>query len=119
MGLFNFAKVGKLSTLATGIVIGSVGLEALTSKLAQRGYKYVIAGGMIVKDRLMEDAEKVQAVLADSTEDAKVITEKYYKSLDKEYEAKAAAPAPAPAAAPKAKKPARRTKKAEAEKEAK
>lgn len=118
MGLFNFAKVGKLSTLATGIVIGSVGLEALTSKLAQRGYKYVIAGGMIVKDRLMEDAEKVQAVIADSTEDAKVITEKYYKSLDEDYEAKAAEQVPVPAA-PEAKKPARRTKKAEAGKEAK
>lgn len=86
MGLLNIARIGKLSTLVTGMVIGSVGLEALTSKTAQRGYKYVIAGGMIVRDRAMEDFEKVQAVLADSTEDARVLTEKYYKSLDEEYE---------------------------------
>ena len=107
MKLLNLVKIGKMSTLATGIVIGSVGLEALTSKLAQRGYKYVIAGGMIVKDRVMEDAEKVQAVLADSTEDAKALTEKYYESLDEEYEEKAAKA--------KAKKTVRKVVKAEAE----
>ncbi len=69
-----------------GFALGSVGLTALTSKLARKSYKYVLAGGMIARDRIMADSEKVQAAVADITAEAKEITERYYQKLDQEYE---------------------------------
>lgn len=68
-----------------GFLLGSVGLTALTSKLAQRGYKYVVAGAIIAKDRIMEESEKVQAAASNITAEAKELTERYYAKLDREY----------------------------------
>ena len=76
----------RLWTFIGGFALGSVGLTALSSKLAQKGYKYVVAGGMIARDRLMADSEKVQAAVADITAEAKEITARYYEKLDREYE---------------------------------
>ena len=75
---------------ATGILVGSLGLNVLTSKLVMKGYKYVFAGAMIARDRVMADSEKVQAAVSNITAEAKEITEQYYQKLDKEYEAEAA-----------------------------
>ena len=75
----------KWGTFGIGFLVGSVGLTALTSKLAQRGYKYVVSGAMIAKDRIMEQTEKVQAAASNITAEAKELTENYYKKLDKEY----------------------------------
>ena len=75
---------------ASGILVGSVGLSVLTSKLVMKGYKYVFAGAMIARDRVMADSEKVQAAVSNITAEAKEITEQYYQKLDKEYEAEAA-----------------------------
>lgn len=72
---------------ASGILVGSVGLSVLTSKLVMKGYKYVFAGAMIARDRIMADSEKVQAAVSNISAEAKEITEQYYQKLDKEYEA--------------------------------
>ena len=71
---------------ASGILVGSVGLSVLTSKLVMKGYKYVFAGAMIARDRIMADSEKVQAAVSNISAEAKEITEQYYQKLDKEYE---------------------------------
>ena len=75
---------------ASGILVGTVGLSVLTSKLVMKGYKYVFAGGMIARDRIMADSEKVQAAISNIIAEAKEITEQYYQKLDREYEAEAA-----------------------------
>ncbi len=75
---------------ASGILVGTVGLNVLTSKLVMKGYKYVFAGAMIARDRVMSDSEKVQAAVSNITAEAKEITEQYYEKLDKEHEAEAA-----------------------------
>ncbi len=75
---------------ASGILVGSVGLSVLTSKLVMKGYKYVFAGAMIARDRIMADSEKVQAAVSNITAEAKEITEQYYEKLDAEYAAEAA-----------------------------
>ena len=75
---------------ASGILVGSVGLSVLTSKLMMKGYKYVFAGAMIARDRIMADSEKVQAAVSNISAEAKEITEQYYQKLDKEYEAEKA-----------------------------
>ena len=72
---------------AGGVLLGSVGLRVLTSKLVMKGYKYVFAGGMIARDRIMADSEKVQAAVSNITAEAREITEQYYQKLDREYEA--------------------------------
>ena len=71
---------------ASGILVGSVGLSVLTSKLVMKGYKYVFAGAMIARDRIMADSEKVQAAVSNISAEAKEITEQYYQKLDREYE---------------------------------
>ena len=71
---------------ASGILVGSVGLSVLTSKLVMKGYKYLFAGAMIARDRIMADSEKVQAAVSNISAEAKEITEQYYQKLDKEYE---------------------------------
>ena len=71
---------------ASGILVGSVGLSVLTSKLVMKGYKYLFAGAMIARDRIMADSEKVQATVSNITAEAKELTEKYYEKLDREYE---------------------------------
>ncbi len=76
---------------ATGIAVGTVGLSVLTSKLVMKGYKYVFAGAMIARDRIMADSEKVQAAVSNISAEAREITEKYYQKLDKEHEAEATA----------------------------
>ena len=75
---------------ASGILVGSVGLSVLTSKLVMKGYKYVFAGAMIARDRIMAESEKVQAAVSNISAEAKEITEQYYQKLDKEYEAEKA-----------------------------
>ena len=72
---------------ASGILVGTLGLRVLTSKLVMRNYKYVFAGAMIARDRVMADSEKVQAAVSNISAEAREITEQYYEKLDKEYEA--------------------------------
>lgn len=75
-----------LGKYAIGAVAGICGMTFFTSKLVQRSYKYVVAGAMIAKDRVMADSEKVQAAADNIKADAKILTEKYYAMLDREYE---------------------------------
>ena len=75
---------------ASGILVGSVGLSVLTSKLVMKGYKYLFAGAMIARDRIMADSEKVQAAVSNISAEAREITEQYYQKLDREFEAEAA-----------------------------
>ena len=75
---------------ASGILVGTLGLRVLTSKLVMRNYKYLFAGAMIARDRVMADSEKVQAAVSNISAEAKEITEQYYQKLDREFEAEAA-----------------------------
>ena len=77
-------NMSKWWSFGGGFLLGSVGLTALSSKLAQRGYKYVVAGAMIARDRIMEESEKVQAAASNINAEAKELTEKYYAKLDAE-----------------------------------
>ena len=71
---------------ASGILVGTAGLSLLTSKLVMKGYKYIFAGAMIARDRIMADSEKVQAAVSNISAEAKELTERYYEKLDREYE---------------------------------
>ena len=71
---------------ASGVLVGTAGLSVLTSKLVMKGYKYIFAGAMIAKDRIMADSEKVQAAVSNITAEARELTEQYYERLDREYE---------------------------------
>ncbi len=71
---------------ASGILVGTAGLSVLTSKLMMKGYKYIFAGAMIARDRIMADSEKVQAAVSNITAEARELTEQYYERLDREYE---------------------------------
>ena len=71
---------------ASGILVGTVGLSVLTSKLVMKGYKYLFAGAMIARDRIMADSEKVQAAVSNISAEARELTERYYAKLDREYE---------------------------------
>ena len=71
---------------ASGVLVGTAGLSVLTSKLVMKGYKYIFAGAMIARDRIMADSEKVQAAISNITAEAKDLTEQYYERLDREYE---------------------------------
>ncbi len=75
---------------ASGILVGTLGLNVLTSKLVMKSYKYLFAGAMIARDRIMADSEKVQAAVSSITADAREITEQYYQKLDEAYEAETA-----------------------------
>ena len=71
---------------ASGILVGTAGISVLTSKLMMKGYKYLFAGAMIARDRIMADSEKVQAAVSNISAEAKELTEQYYERLDREYE---------------------------------
>ena len=71
---------------AGGVLLGSVGLKVLTSKLVMKSYKYAFAGAMIARDRIMADSEKVQAAVSSISADAKELTERWYEKQDREYE---------------------------------
>ena len=73
-------------TFLTGVIVGTAGLSVLTSKLVMKGYKYLFAGAMIARDRIMADSERVQAAVSNITAEAKELTEQYYERLDREYE---------------------------------
>ena len=72
-------------SLGGGFLLGSVGLKALKSKAVRKNYKYVVAGAMIARDYVMEEAEKFQAAASNVAAEAKEITERYYAKLDEEY----------------------------------
>lgn len=72
------------SKYAIGFILGCVGVPVLKSRLAQKAYVYLTAGAFIARDSIMEEVEKVQASALDISEDAKVLTEKYYAQKDQE-----------------------------------
>lgn len=65
-----------------GFLLGSVGLTALGSKVAQKGYRYVAAGAFIARDSIMEKAEQIQGAASDIAADANEIKEQYYRSCE-------------------------------------
>ena len=55
----------------------------------QKGLRYLTAGAIIARDRIMADSEKIQAAASDIAADAKEITQRYYDRCDeasKEFE---------------------------------
>ena len=77
-------KQGFWWTLAGGVLIGSWGFDLLASKTAKKGYGYIVAGAMLARDRILADAEKVQAAASDIAADAKEITRRYYDRCERE-----------------------------------
>ena len=75
------------SKVLGGFLLGTVGVPLLKTKTAKKVYTYVTAGAFIAKDRILEEAELLQASATDISDDAKVIVEKYYQDKDAEYEA--------------------------------
>ena len=76
-------------TLIGGIIAGAYGPDLLASKAVQKGLRYLTAGAIIARDRLMADSEKIQAAASDIAADAKEITQRYYDRCDeasKEFE---------------------------------
>ena len=72
--------------MGCGFGLGTVGIKLLKSKLARKGYPYVVAGAMLARDWAMEESEKLQAEATDIIDQAKAITERYYSQLDREFE---------------------------------
>ena len=78
-----------LWTLIGGIIAGAYGPDLLASKAVQKGLRYLTAGAIIARDRIMADSEKIQAAASDIAADAKEITQRYYDRCDeasKEFE---------------------------------
>ena len=76
-------------TLIGGIIAGAYGPDLLASKAVQKGLRYLTAGAIIARDRIMADSEKIQAAASDIAADAKEITRRYYDRCDeasKEFE---------------------------------
>ena len=70
------AKFGWKS-FAGGILLGSVGLELMRSKNADKVFVAVSTGVLVAKDWVMERYEKVSARAADVFADAKVKADAY------------------------------------------
>lgn len=70
-----------------GFLLGTVGVPALKSDTAKKVYRYATAGAFIARDRILEEAENIQAMATDVADDAKVIVEEYYQKKDAEYDA--------------------------------
>ena len=70
-------------TFVGGALVGAYGLDVLNSKAVQKGLRYITAGAMIARDKIMADSELVQAAASDIVADAKEITERYYANCDK------------------------------------
>ena len=73
-------------TLVGGTLLGAYGVDLINTKTVQKGLRYITAGAMIVRDKIMADSEKVQAVVSNISAEAKELTERYYEKLDREYE---------------------------------
>ena len=70
-------------TLVGGTLLGASGVDLINTKTVQKSLRYITAGAMIIRDRIMADSEKVQAAASDIAADAKEITERYYERCDK------------------------------------
>ncbi len=70
-------------TLVGGTLLGAYGVDLINTKTVQTSLRYITAGAMIIRDRIMADSEKVQAAASDIAADAKEITERYYERCDK------------------------------------
>ncbi len=74
------------SKVLGGFILGSVGVPMLKTDAAKKVFKYATAGVLIAKDRVLEEAEVIQAMATDIHEDAKVIVEQYYEEKDMQYD---------------------------------
>ena len=76
-------KKGYWLTLVGGALVGAYGVDVIKSKAVQKGLRYITAGAIIARDKIMADSELVQAAASDILADAKEITERYYENCDK------------------------------------
>ena len=65
-----------VATFLGGVVFGSAGFKALSSREAKHAYAGAAATGLRVKDYVMNTVEKIQASADDVLAEAKVINEK-------------------------------------------
>ena len=76
-------------TLIGGLIAGAYGPDLLASKAVQKGLRYLTAGAIIARDRIMADSEKIQAAASAIAAAAKEITQRDYERCDeasKEFE---------------------------------
>lgn len=69
-----------------GFLLGSAGLVALSSRPARKLYSHVVAAGMLARDYILDDSEKIQAAASDVFADAAQIREKYYETKEPDEE---------------------------------
>lgn len=70
------AKFG-WKTFIGGFLLGTAGLELLKSEEAEKVYTVATTGVLLARDRVMEEAEKLNAKALDIYADAKEMKERY------------------------------------------
>lgn len=72
-----FGKLGwnKLGVFIGGVIFGSIGLKALSSKDAKKVYTHLTAAALRAKDYTMKRTEEIKENMEDIYEDAKDINE--------------------------------------------
>lgn len=79
-------KKAVIFSLLGGYVLGKAGVEIFGGKTARKVYTGLTTGAFLVKDSIMERAEKIQAGASDIAADAKANVEKYYAERETVYE---------------------------------
>lgn len=69
---------GKIGIFAGGVLFGTAGIKALSSKDAKKVYTHATACALRSKDYVMENVDKFRENADDILADAKEINEKYY-----------------------------------------
>ena len=75
-------KKGYWLTLVGGALVGAYGVDLINTAAMQKAFRYITAGAIIARDKIMADSERVQAAASDILADAKEITERYYANCD-------------------------------------
>ncbi len=67
---------GKIGLFAGGVLFGTAGIQALSSRDAKKAYTHMTAAALRGKDKVMETVDKVRENADDILADAKAINEK-------------------------------------------
>lgn len=74
--MFQLSSLTKLATFAGGVLFGTAGIKALSSKDAKKAYVHGTAAVLRAKDSVMETVTKVQENAEDILDEAKELNEK-------------------------------------------
>lgn len=73
--MFKLSGWNKVAVFIGGVVFGSIGLKALSSKDAKKCYTHITAAALRVKDYTIKRTEEMKENMEDIYEDAKDINE--------------------------------------------